>query len=1110
MSTSVVQIDPVVTERSDIWFDATAIRKCGPFLSFSRHLPVARVLVLCSLMSFMGGLSSLKAVELGVVFADKVRPLLATYCLECHSTKVQKAGFDIEQFSSLDEARAGLESWQEIVEMLGNKEMPPKGKLQPTIAERHLLTDWIDEFLREEADRHAGDPGPVVVRRLNNAEYRYTIRDLTGVDLQPTSEFPADGAAGEGFLNATDSLAISPGLMNKYLDASKKIAAHAVFLPDRFRFSESVFQEDWVNEVLDEMLKLYARHLTELGEIPLERCLLATITHFEGLVSENISLGQVAAREKLSAKYLASLWQLLTDDGAAVVVQEIQTDWKVCQADFAAGRRDEAAGMPAADLTQLLHRIRIWQEMLWRRQRPDGLGGAPLSDRFVTVPLSLVKSHVYELKMRPAVEITPCPTEKPNVKVKPDDPVVFYLATETLHGAQDQVRVVLEDPRFEVLDSSNIKGPTTLREALDLVSQEMVDHPPDLPENVRRLTVDCFENSSRDESARKDKLVLGGSEVVEVYLPASAVTGKNFVVRASLAEPVTGETLVRFAVRHSAMRIAVERTLKWQGYEQATNFPILIADESDAVCQEMQASFDVLRDMFPISLCYPGLIVRDSTVTLERFHRGDSLLSTLLLNDDDGEKLDKFWQQLHYISQDAKQVLDSFATLTQGEMHSYQSILEKIQRRATENEQMRLDSEPHHLDAFLDFSRRAYRRPLTDVEQQSLLDLYQSLREQQLPHREALRSLLARVLVSPHFLFRIEQPLPGDEVTRINDYELATRLSYFLWSSMPDDKLMQIAARGQLHEPAVLAQQTQRMLRDDKIRGLAVEFGTQWLEVRGFDRFQGKDEHRFPAFDAPLRQAMYEESILFFQDLFQADRSVWELIDADNTFLNELLATYYGVPGIEGTQFRRVAGVKTYGRGGMLGWASVLAKHSGASRTSPVLRGNWIAETILGERLPRPPAEVPELPQDETAGEMTIRQLVEKHTELEQCAVCHQRIDPLGFALEQYDTVGRRRDEDLGGRPVDTQVELKNGIVFEGLPGLRQYLLTERREDFKRQFCRKFLGFALGRGVILSDRKLLEAMAIALDKKEGRLSAAIAVVVTSQQFQHMRGPAFVE
>ena len=263
-------------------------------------------------------------------------------------------------------------------------------------------------------------------------------------------------------------------------------------------------------------------------------------------------------------------------------------------------------------------------------------------------------------------------------------------------------------------------------------------------------------------------------------------------------------------------------------------------------------------------------------------------------------------------------------------------------------------------------------------------------------------------------------------------------------------------------------------------------------------------------FDGSVRQTMYEESILFFQDLFQADRPLWQLIDADHTFLNETLAKYYGIPGIEGDEFRYVEGVKTYRRGGMLGWASVLAKHSGASRTSPVLRGNWIAETVLGQRLPRPPPDVPKLPEDETAGELTIRQLVEKHTELQQCAVCHERIDPLGFALEQYDTIGRWREKDLGGRLIDAKAALKDGTRFEGIDGLRQYLLTQRKDDFLQQFCRKLLGYALGRGVILSDRQLLEEMIVTLNENDAPASAAILAIVASKQFQTIRGSEWGE
>ena len=1083
---------------------ATLVRQNSPFLAWARRPNSLQRIVSFLWAGVLVSLASVHAVELRVEYADKVRPLLVTYCLECHSTKVQKAGFDIQQFESLADVRSELQSWQEIVEMLENKEMPPQGKLQPTAEERQLLTDWIHQLLREEADRHAGDPGPVVVRRLNNSEYRYTVRDLTGVDLQPTSQFPADGAAGEGFLNATDSLAISPGLMNKYLDTSKKIAAHAIFLPDGFRFSPSEFQQDWVNEVLDEILKIYAGYLTELGGIPLNRYLTATIAHVEQIASENISLDEVAKQEELSPKYLATLWQLLTEDDVSGVVGDIQIEWNACCA-----ARD-ATGTSGWDLTPLVRKINLWQEMLWRRQRPDGLGGAVLAHRFVTVPLALVKSHEYELQMRPAVEITPCPAEKPNVKEKPADPIVFYLATETLHGVPDEASVVLENPRFVAVDAAASPGAMTLRDALKLAADSIMAQAPEPPEGVQRLTAARIENDSEAQLPDEDRLVLRGSEVLQVYLPPTAVAGKKFVVRSSLVEPTAGKALVRFAVRHSPARIGVERTLKWQGYEQAANVPILIADDKEENCRQVQRSLDRLRQVFPISLCYPGLIVRDSVVTLERFHRDDSFLSTLMLDDRTAEELDRLWQQLHYISQDAKQVLDSLATLLQGEMHAYRSSLEEIEQRATVNEKRRLDSQPHHLKALLDFAGRAYRRPLRDVERQGLADLYQSLRQQEISHQEALRSLLARVLVSPHFLFRIEEPSPQAAATRINGYELATRLSYFLWSSLPDEELLQIAAMGKLHEPAVLAQQTRRMLADEKVRALAIEFGTQWLEVRDFDRFQGKDEQRFPEFDALIRQAMYEESILFFQDLFQADRSVWDMLGANHTFLNERLANYYGVPGIQGNHFRRVEDLHTYGRGGMLGWGSVLSKHSGALRTSPVLRGNWIAETVLGQRLPRPPPEVPELPEDEGAVELTIRELVEKHTALEQCAVCHHRIDPLGFALEEYDTIGRWRKEDLGGRRVDARAELADGATFDGFNGLRQYLLTERRDEFKRQFCRKLLGYALGRGVILSDRKLLEEMSVALDRGQGRLSSAIAVVVTSQQFQYVRGSALVE
>lgn len=298
------------------------------------------------------------------------------------------------------------------------------------------------------------------------------------------------------------------------------------------------------------------------------------------------------------------------------------------------------------------------------------------------------------------------------------------------------------------------------------------------------------------------------------------------------------------------------------------------------------------------------------------------------------------------------------------------------------------------------------------------------------------------------------------------------------------------------------------MLKDERLRALAVEFGTQWIHVRGFDELKEKNEKLFPTFDANLRAAIYEESIRFFQDLFQNDRPVTRILDADYTFLNETLAKHYGIPGVTGPQWRRVEGVRKYGRGGVLGLASVQAKQAGASRSSPVLRGNWVVETLLGEKLPRPPANVPRLPEEEGNDGLTMRQQVERHTRAAECATCHVRIDPFGFALENYDSIGRLRVKNPGGPPVDTRARLRDGTEFEGIDGLRTYLLTKKKDVVLRLFCRRLLGYALGRSVTLSDQTLIDEMVAEMDRTEGRLSAAVQAIVRSPQFRMIRGSAY--
>jgi hypothetical protein len=837
-------------------------------------------------------------------FAAEIRPLLAKYCFACHSTDKQKGDLDLERFATLADVRSDLKPWQSLIEQIEAGEMPPKSKPQPTAAEKKRLLAWARGFLVAEAKANAGDPGRVPLRRLSNAEYDNTIRDLTGVNLRPAREFPADGAAGEGFTNAADALTdISPALLTKYLNAAKGIADHAVLLPDGFRFSPAKTRRDWTDESTARLRAFYAAVAPADGRLPVTPYLLATVRHRDALAAGK--LAEVAKREKLSAKYLGILWRTLTDETPSEALDAIRAHW----------RKAKEKDVPALAAEVAAQQAKLWQTVrIGSYIRPVGKGYAESTSRQIP----------------------------------------------------------------------------------------------------------------REPSPR-------GAEA--------------------------------------------------------------------------------FRRCFPLFLCFPQVVPTDEVVSLKMFHREDEPLIRLFLDAEQTTRINHLWAEHRFISRQAvaeNAYLPQFiGFVTQDQPKTMVAYFEgqrpAFQKRADEFQHIEAAAIPKQLSALLNFAAKAYRRPLTEAEKADLRALYQTIREKGASHDEAFRGVLMRVLVSPAFLLRIEHAPPGKRPAPVSDWELATRLSYFLWSSLPDEELRRLAAANKLHEPQILAAQVRRMLRDERTRALAVEFGAQWIHVRNFDELNEKNEKLFPTFDAELRRAIYEETIRFFQDLFQNDRPVSRLLDADYTFLNERLAKHYGIPSVTGPEWRRVDGVRRYGRGGVLGLASVQAKQAGASRTSPILRGNWVVETLLGEKLPRPPADVPQLPEIEGADHLTMRQLVEKHTQVPACAVCHVRIDPFGFALEKYDSIGRLRETDRSGKAVDTRATLRDGTAFDGIDGLRDYLLTKKKDVIVRLFCRRLLGYALGRAVTHSDTLLLDELAAELRTNDGRVVAAVQAIVRSPQFRMTRG-----
>ena len=399
--------------------------------------------------------------------------------------------------------------------------------------------------------------------------------------------------------------------------------------------------------------------------------------------------------------------------------------------------------------------------------------------------------------------------------------------------------------------------------------------------------------------------------------------------------------------------------------------------------------------------------------------------------------------------------------------------------------------------------RRAYRRPVTDADLQKPMEFYRQAWAEG-GFDAGIEMALSAVLVNPQFLFRIEKEPAGvapGTAYRLSDLQLASRLSFFLWSSIPDDELLDLAIRGTLGKTEVIERQVRRMLADSRSRTLVSNFADQWLHLRNLESTT-PDGRLFPDFDDNLRQAFREETELFFESVLREDRSVLDLLKSDHTFLNERLARHYGIPHVYGSRFRRVSLDEDSVRGGLLRQGSILTVSSYATRTSPVIRGKWVLENILGTPPPPPPANVPALKDNTVSSTLSVRERLAEHRANAACASCHRLMDPVGFALENFDAVGRWRTVEEG-KPVDATGGLPDGSTFVGVSGLEQALL-DRPEMFVRTLAEKLLTFALGRGVEYFDAPAIRKIVHDARAEDYRFASLIVGIATSTPFQMRR------
>lgn len=922
-------------------------------------------------------------------FKQTVAPFVQRYCLDCHGEAKQEAKLKLSEYDSLAAMAKEHRTWELVLERLAAGEMPPEdAERQPTPEERAAVVAWIKAFREDVARRHAGDPGPVLARRLSNAEFDYTIRDLTGVDIRPTREFPVDPANEAGFDNSGESLTMSPALVKKYLAAARHIADHLVLKPQGFVFAPhpAVTETDRDKYCVGRIIDFYNRHRVDYADY------FYALAEWQNrrrdqTANPNAALEQLAHERKLSAKYLKSLWTAL---------ERAEED------------RNGAAG-PLAAL-----------RAMWR--------GLPQQT-----------SEREELRPR-------CQAMRDfvvNERKKSEPKVEKLLAPDISSGSQP---LVLWRNRRMAAQHREYSGDADGDE-LRTAWQEFC-----------RLFPDAFVVSDRGpyfdpKAAGQGRLLTAGFHLMQGY----------FRDDQPLYDLVLDEAEQR------------ELDELWR----ELNFVTLVPERQ-------------YKDFIFFERAEPPRFMGESAFDFARSE------------DKDATSPAKIAQLAEAYLAKAKKLGASPEALA-----AIETYFADISAQIRWVDETRRAAEPSHLEALVHFAERAYRRPLAADEREELLAFYRVLRdEDDLSHEDAMRDALASILVSPYFCYRFDLAAEEAEIQPLSPYALASRLSYFLWSSMPDDELLAYAGAGDLAQPDVLMAQTRRMLADDRVRGLATEFAGNWLEFRRFEEHNSVDRERFASFTNELRQAMFEEPLRFFIDVARQNRSVLDFLDAHRAFVNPVLARHYGMPEMstEPGEWLRIDDASRYGRGGLLPMAAFLTKNSPGLRTSPVKRGYWVVRRLLGEHIPPPPPEVPELPKDEAQlGELTLPQVLAKHREHKACAGCHDRFDSIGLAFEGYGPIGERRERDLGGRPVESHAVFPDGNQGDGLEGLRRYLRERRQAEFVDNLCRKLLAYALSRGLLLSDEPLVEELRARLAADGYRFGGLIESIVVSRQFLNMRG-----
>ncbi len=1055
-------------------------------------------------------------------------PTLQQYCFQCHGDAASSGGLSLERISKQESIAASFQQWEKVAEALEKHKMPPAAMPQPSHEQRAQVVTWIRSELDAYTNKHAGDPGAVTIRQLTSAEYEYTVEDLTGLDLDFARIFQGEAVGGEGFSNFGSVQFMADAKLELYLSAAKEIADHAVIGAGPLSFFRDPGLSGFELSAVDRIQNLYMangfRAASGEGGRPygMDHYSQAFFVawqykHRQALGLGSATIAELAKKEGVSARFVEHVWSVMNGPEPSYPTSKIVDLWQSLPVP---GNGDvaEATQAARAGSMKVQEELIFWPRwLLGAGELAAGGAGDERALVLTAAELEAAKENKFKFQSRlgrdakPKVVISvtsanPGSTDKPAI-VWSGGVVRFQSPPPAQPTPADGQAVDPQEPQER-------KGPgpgISLRELLGPELAAKIGFGKGL--NGEAIDEDSFVTTSESELA------------FEVPVPAGS-RGFSLNIEGKASFAPDSDAVLRATISNGGSRGRPSSALladpESAGYKAWTEAVLLFGEVLPQISHREVTPSD--RD--PIPPPYNNDYnqpERDEFHYTIKYTRDDGFLVDNMLDDETRLQLEQDWADLktsfEYHDTFLRFVARKFdidlgdrriANLDRAwiaalpaEPRKYVEQLKTDYDRAAA---MELKAQPGHVDDAIEFASRAWRRPLTPSEEGELRAFYRSLREDsQLDHRKAIQALISRILISPSFLYRIENPSDQAGINPLSDWEVASRLSYFLWSSMPDEELRRAAAANELSDPANVRAQVKRMLADPKARRLSTEFFGQWLGFYRFDQYRGVDTSRFPEFTDEIKAAMYDEAVSFFEYVVRENRPIREILSADYAFLNKDLAAFYGGDKEAVTSTGAAELVKSadgYQRGGLVRLGAVLTATSAPLRTSPVKRGDWLLRRVVGTPVPPPPANVPKIPNDEKGfGGKTVREQLAAHQSNPTCANCHSRIDPLGFPLEHYDSIGRWRQTYSEGQAIEDSGTLSDKTEIDGVDGLVAYLEKNEPQVIKT-VATKLVGYALGRTVLASDRPLIDQ----LSKTGGDATFAdlIGEIATSRQFRYMR------